>query len=194
MLCFFSLSTSAGNCRSFRSNAWAMMSNTSWKSKDLFNFPVYMSGWEASLRSQHIDHQSRSPLYSPIWTAQTCTEAWGALSRRHLQEEREQFSTWRGNGRGVEGRTEEGEIKMPALLLGLWRLTLSSRRFSCTNKAPQSACAQITPTHMVNPQHSEANFSIKGQKTLISGATGGVNHSGAHLKCFSRCFYKRQQC
>lgn len=73
----------------------------------------------------------------------------------------------------MEGRTERGTMKMQALLLGLWCLTLS---YSTGESAAQirllQACAHThslnhSHTFILNPQYSEVNFSIKGQKALV---------------------------
>lgn len=37
-------------------------------------------------------------------------------------------------------------------------------------------------TFILNPQHSAANFSIKGQKVLVCGAKGGLHHSENYIK------------
>lgn len=133
----------------------------SWKSRDLFYFPLYMSGREGGggllCSSVLRDNSSRSCSFRI-----TCGTA--AITCKISCSGRERGGEGRGGSR-MEGR----KMKMPALLLGLWCLysTWESAAQIRPLKAHVHVCPLKSLPYIFLNQDTLRQTSIKGQKALV---------------------------
>ncbi len=160
------------------------------------SIPLYISALQSGWT--WVDPNPSSTEFSSFCDtlALTCSDRGKSQQEGDLWEEAGVFWHMERKQERCGGEDRGGEMKMPALLSGLWCLTLS---YSAGESAAQIRLLRAhvrTHTHTLfkspphiffNAQHSGdlQTFLLKGQKSLMCGAPGGMHHSVAHWKLWT---------